>query len=136
MAQQTTAGAVRTGTTPALGGIRIMVLSAEAELRERVTLALRGSGAEILTAPPGAEAVDACQAFRPQLIVAARVPYAECARLIQTLREAGVAGTAIAVSPAADAPSDEDVDPRLGKRFEEELTGLLIRLLEGSRDSP
>ena len=137
MVQHTSTHTAVREASPALAGIRILLFSAESAARERLASALRRSGAQILAAPPGAEAVHACHTFRPQLIVAARVPYAECARLMQALRDAGVAGTAMAIDPAADTCGSAEVpDVRLEERFEEELTGLLIRLLENSRDSP
>jgi hypothetical protein len=136
MPQQTTLEAVPAGQ-PALARIRILVFSDEPASWERLATTLRRSGAQILSAPPGGETINACRLFRPQLIVAVRVPYAECARLVQGLREAGVPGTAIAISPAGDSLAAGEVsDPRLLQEFEEELTGLLIRLVEGSRDSP
>jgi hypothetical protein len=136
MAQQETLESRATIGTPALAGIRILVFSAEADSGARLASALRRTGARILAAQPGIETVQACHTFQPQLIVAACVPYAECARLIETLREAGVAGTAIAVSPAGDPFASGDAsDPLLAERFAEELTELLIRLFEESRAS-
>ncbi|MGH7323904.1 MAG: PAS domain S-box protein [Candidatus Rokuibacteriota bacterium] len=60
---------VRVESTPALGGLRILVVEDEADSRELFTAALQRCGAEVIAAASATEALEAIDRLRPDVLL-------------------------------------------------------------------